>query len=126
MKLAHGIRRHGYRKWYERQLMQSHAHLVLTFLCAIGLMATFEAAWRFRTPLDQWVDLLAGLLCAAIGLWALRRYLNLLAHAEYVASQADCPQCQTYGRLDLMASNASGDEVVVKCRQCGGQWGMTE
>ena len=42
MKLAEGIRKHGFRKWYERELLQSHAHLVLTFLCAIGLFAAFE------------------------------------------------------------------------------------
>jgi hypothetical protein len=36
MKLAEGIRRHGFRKWYERELLQSHAHLVLCFLCVIG------------------------------------------------------------------------------------------
>ena len=37
MKLADGIRKHGFRKWYERELLQSHAHLVLTFLCAMGI-----------------------------------------------------------------------------------------
>jgi hypothetical protein len=29
MKLAEGIRKHGFRKWYERELLQSHAHMLL-------------------------------------------------------------------------------------------------
>ena len=41
--LADGIRRVGFRKWYERELLSSHAHMLLAFLCVIGLMASMEA-----------------------------------------------------------------------------------
>jgi len=122
MKLAEGIRKHGFRKWYERELLQSHAHMVLTFLCVIGLFAAFEAASKFRTLQDQLIDLTAALLCAGIGLWALRRYLRLLTSAEAVANQADCPSCGTYGRLDLVEADATGDEVAVRCRKCSHHW----
>jgi hypothetical protein len=141
MKLQDGIRTHGFRKWYERELLQSHAHLVLAFACAIGLVAAFEAAWRFRGTLDQLTDGVAGLLCGAIGLWALRRYLYLLHHAEAAANQADCPQCKAYGRLEAVEStegkavpppaaaastdNQPGDAllpVAVRCRQCSHRW----
>jgi hypothetical protein len=120
MKLAEGIRKHGFRKWYERELLQSHAHMLLAFLCLIGLFAAFEGAWRFR----DWQDLGTGLLCAALGLWALRRYLTLLSTAEAVAHQADCPRCKAYGRLELLRSDAAGDDVHVRCRQCGHEWDM--
>jgi predicted Zn finger-like uncharacterized protein len=122
MKLADGIRKHGFRKWYERELLQSHAHMVLTFLCVIGLFAAFEAASKFRTLQDQVIDFTAALLCAAIGLWALRRYLQLLNSAEAVANQADCPSCGTYGRLDVVEADAKGEEVAVRCRQCSHHW----
>ena len=122
MKLADGIKKHGFRKWYERELLQSHAHLVLMILCVIGLLAAFEAAWRFRGWQDQVVDLLAGVICAATGLWALRRYLGLLAHAEAAAHQADCSQCKTYGRLELLKSDAESTVVAVRCRKCGHEW----
>lgn len=122
MKLAEGIRKHGFRKWYERELLQSHAHMVLTFLCVIGLFAAFEAASKFRTLQDQLIDLTAAFLCAAIGLWALRRYLRLLTHAEAVANQADCPSCGTYGRLDVVEADATGEEVHVRCRKCNHGW----
>ncbi len=147
MKLQEGIRTHGFRKWYERELLQSHAHLVLAFACAIGLVAAFEAAWRFRGTLDQLTDGVAGIVCAVVGLWALRRYLYLLHHAEAAANQADCPQCKAYGRLEVAAEpdlpspavpapvarpapptstdNQPGDAllpVAVRCRQCQHRW----
>ncbi len=122
MKLAEGIRKHGFRRWYERELLQSHAHLALCFLCALGLFAAFEAAQRFRSWTDQLTDLVAALACFGIGLWALRRYLFLLGHAESVANQADCAQCGTYGRLRLVQSAPADDEVQVCCRQCGNEW----
>jgi predicted Zn finger-like uncharacterized protein len=122
MKLAEGIRRHGFRKWYERELLQSHAHLALTFLCVIGVFAAFEAITSFRSVADQATDVFALLLCGATGLWALRRYLYLLSHAEAVAHQADCPNCDTYGRLELLQSDATGDSVQVRCRHCQHSW----
>jgi predicted Zn finger-like uncharacterized protein len=122
MTLAEGIRRHGFRKWYERELLQSHAHLALTFLCLVGVFAAFEALTRFRSFADQAVDLTTLLLTAGVGLWALRRYLFLLGHAEAAAHQAECSQCQAYGRLDLLQSDASGESVQVRCRGCGHVW----
>ena len=124
MKLADGIQKHGFRKWYERQLLQSHAHLALTFMCMLGVFAAFEAVMRFRTWADQATDIVAILLCAGTGLWALRRYLFLLAYAEATASQAECPKCQAYGRLELLQSDASGEQVQVRCRGCGHHWHM--
>ena len=122
MKLADGIKKHGFRKWYERELLQSHAHLVLLILCVLGLLAAFEAAWRFRGWQDQVLDLFAGVICAATGLWALRRYLGLLSHAELAANQAECPKCQTYGRLELLSSQAESTLVAVRCRKCSHEW----
>ncbi len=122
MTLADGIRKHGFRKWYERELLQSHAHLVLTFLCVVGVFAAFEAAWRFRSLDDQLVDLFAALICGGTGLWALRRYLYLLNHAELAANQADCPHCKAYGRLTLLRPEAQGNCVDVSCRACGHHW----
>lgn len=126
MTLAEGIRKHGFRKWYERELLQSHAHLVLCFLCVIGVFAAFEAASRFRDWNEQILDGAALLLCSAVGLWALRRYLVLLGHAETAAHQAECPACKTYGRLALLQSDASGENVRVQCRQCGQAWRIEE
>ena len=122
MKLADGIRKHGFRKWYERELMQSHIHMALTFVCLIGLMAAFEAATRYRGWVDQAIDIVAILVCSGAGLWSLRRYLYLLMHAESVANQADCPACGTYARFKLVQADATDEKARVCCRQCGHEW----
>lgn len=122
MRLAEGIRKHGFRKWYERQLMRSHAHLVLVLVCMVGILVAMEAALRFRSWTDQIVDGASLLLCTGVGLWALRRYLSLLLRAEGAAKQAECSACRTYGRLDLLQSDASGNRVRVQCRKCGQVW----
>ena len=125
MKLARGVRKHGFRKWYERQLLQSHAHMLLTFLCAIGLLGAFEALGRFRSMQDQLTNIVAILVCAALGLWALRRYLRLLMHAEATAHQANCPHCTTYARFDLEGEDTHDGAIHVCCRVCKHRWTIT-
>jgi hypothetical protein len=122
MRLADGLHKHGFRKWYERQLLRSHGHLALLFLCTVGILGSLEAASSARTLSDRLQDLLTMLLCAAAGLWSLRRYLYLLSHAESVANQADCPACGTYARLKLVSSSPDGHMVDVTCKQCGHGW----
>lgn len=122
MKLSVGIRKHGFRKWYERELLRSHAHMALTFVCMVGLIGAFEAASEFRSWTDQAFDLLAVLVCGGAGLWALRRYLFLLMHAETVAHQADCPSCGTYARFSLVQAETTTERVRVCCRQCSHEW----
>ena len=81
-----------------------------------------EAATRFHSWADQAIDFSAIVVCAAGGLWALRRYLFLLMRAEAIAQQAECPHCQAYGRLDCEAERE--DEVRVRCRRCGHRWSI--
>jgi len=124
--LADGIRRLGFRKWYERELLKSHAHLTLTFLCTVGLLGAFEAASQFRGLQDQMTNAAAIVGSGAIGVWALRRYLYLLMHAESVANQADCPQCGAYARFKLVEGRAEGAGVAVCCRDCTHQWSIAD
>jgi hypothetical protein len=126
MKLAQGIQKHGFRKWYERELLHCHAHLLLTLFCAVGLFAAFEALGRFRSLGDQLTDIIAIALCAGVGLWALRRYLGLLMHAEATARQADCPQCKAYARFKLARENAADGSVLVCCNKCQHQWTISQ
>ncbi len=126
MKLAEGIRKLGFRKWYERELLQGHAHMVLWFLCLIGLVAAIEGSARSHPVGDQLMNLLSIVACAGMGYWAMRRYLYLLGHAETVANQAECPQCRTHGRLDLLRTDVNGDELDVRCRKCGQEWRISD
>lgn len=122
MRLAEGIRRHGFRKWYERELMQSHLHMLLLLFCTIGLLGAFEVFSGSAPLADQMNLVISVLLCAGIGVWSLRRYLYLLMHAEEVANQAVCPQCKAYGRLAVDDADAALQRVRVRCKGCGHAW----
>lgn len=120
MNAATRIRRLGFRKWYERELLHSHANLVLLLLSAIGLLASAEVYDRSLGLLDQLEVIASAIASGVIGVLALRRYLYLLNHAEYVADQAICRHCDSYATFDLIG----GDEPVlrVRCRRCRHEW----
>ena len=122
MDLADGIRKRGFRKWYERTLIRSHGHLVLTLLCAIGVMAAFEVHSRSAPWSDQLFDAAAIVLCGAVGVHSLRRYLYLLTYAERIAHQAVCPNCKTYARFSVTAEDRAAQQLTVRCRQCQHEW----
>jgi formate dehydrogenase maturation protein FdhE len=122
MQLADGIRKHGFRKWYERELLQSHAHMTLAFVCLIAIFAAFEA---MSEGTNQKANVLAIMLCTGVGAWAIRRYVRLLTSAEAVANQADCPSCGTYARFRLIREATAGPDrgaVCVHCKQCEHEW----
>ena len=127
MKLDEGIRKHGFRKWYERELMHSHAHLLLLLACAIGLMTSFAVFSNAASFAQQALDAAAIALLAVVGFWSLRRYFFLLLHAEHVANQAVCSACKTYGRLSLVPGRATQDEsLLVRCRKCQHEWAIVD
>jgi predicted Zn finger-like uncharacterized protein len=126
MQLIEGIRRLGFRKWYERELLQSHAHLALCFLCSVGLFGAVEAATHFTDLSDRVIDTLSIVASGGVGVWALRRYLYLLMHAEHAANQADCPHCGRYARFTLVERQATLPAVTVRCRDCAHQWSIDD
>jgi predicted Zn finger-like uncharacterized protein len=124
MSAVQTIRRLGFRKWYERELLRSHANLVLLLLATIGLLACAEVYRRSAPLVDQLQVLAGGLASAAIGVLALRRYLYRLQHAEYVAEQAVCRRCDTYARFDADEVPGAGSRLKVRCRHCANEWEM--
>lgn len=127
MAIEHSIQKRGFRKWYERELLVGHSHLVLVLLCTLALIGGMEA---FSSQPDGQRVLMAAsvVVSAGIGLWALRRYLFLLMRAELIANQAVCSACQAYGRWTVEGHEA-GDEasdrpvrLQVRCRGCGQRW----
>lgn len=114
------IRRNGFRKWYERELLSSHAYMVLAFLSMIAVVGSMEA---FRGSADgAAVAALFVVLCAAIGAWAVRRYVFLMMRAEQTANQANCPECGAYGRFTLIGQRLPLREVDVRCQRCARDW----
>ena len=119
--LVDSFKRIGFRKWYERQLLSSHAHMVLAFLSVIALVGSMEA---FRTAQGdaQTANVLFVVVCAGIGAWALRRYLFLLMRAEAAANQASCPDCGDYGRFHVIGHRPRLQEIDLRCRKCSRDW----
>jgi hypothetical protein len=122
---ADRVGRSGFRKWYERELLSSHVHLLLCFLSVIALLSSIEA-FRGGSPNEKVTGVVFVIVCAAVGLWALRRYLFLLMHAEGIANQANCPDCGEYGRFTVVATNRDGAETQVCCRKCTHKWVITD
>jgi hypothetical protein len=119
--LAEGIRKVGFRKWYERELMSSHAHMVLAFICTIALIACMELL-QSGSFTEKLLNAAMIFVSGGIGLWALRRYLYLLMHAETLADQANCSICKEYGRLALVAEDRRNGQLLVRCRKCSNEW----
>lgn len=127
--VAEGIRRLGFRRWYERELLSSHAHMVLAVLGAVALLASFEA-FKLGSPAEKLMDTAFIVLAAVITFWALRRYVYLLMHAEELANQANCPHCQTYGLLRLVETPPADPGprrlVPVCCKRCDFRWDLMD
>lgn len=114
------MRRLGFRKWYERELLSGHAHLVLCILSVVAVMASMEL---FRDgPSVRLENAFFVVISGAVGLWALRRYLFLTLRAEEIANQAVCAMCGDYGRFRIIGDHPSRGETEVCCRKCSHQW----
>lgn len=128
MPIATAITQRGFRKWYERELIRSHSHLVLLLLCAVAVLGSLEAFSAGRGD-DRLLMVVSLLVAAAVGAWALRRYLFFLMRAEVIANQASCAQCKAYGRWQVEASQSADSDrpeaaaaMSVCCRKCGHRW----
>lgn len=122
-RLADGVRRFGFRKWYERELLSSHSHLLLCLLCSIALIGILEA-FGGGSRNEKLLNVLLFIACGAIGLWSLRRYLYLLMHAEDVANQANCPNCHAYARFEVLGEDRQQGHTGVRCRGCAHEWNI--
>jgi hypothetical protein len=129
MTPADGIRKLGFRRWYERQLIESHAYFITCFLCMIVVVACLETINFTGEPFAALKSIALVLSAGLLGIFALKRYKNLLDRAEYLAQHSTCPHCNVYGRLQVLEASASrgGDDagnawMRVQCRQCNHRW----
>jgi hypothetical protein len=126
MAIPTDIRRRGFARWYERELLRSHSHLVLLVLCALAALGALEVFFQHGS---QRLLMAASLLVATVvGVWSVRRYLFHLSRAEFLANQASCPACNTYARWTIDASEAADAakgtlaSMTVCCRRCAHHW----
>jgi hypothetical protein len=114
---ARSIGKLGFRKWYERRLIESHAWLITCFLCALGIAASLEGL-SFRRPEALFTLVfvfVAGLVC-----WhALKRYRIIMDEAERLGESAVCGSCNVYGSFKVLGDYP---KMKVRCRKCGNEW----
>jgi hypothetical protein len=136
MTSAEGIEKFGFRRWYERQLIEGHVYLVTCVLSLIAIAVCLEQIdWRApagRTVFLVSVLIAGGVLCVA----SLRRYHFLLLRAESLGEQSSCAQCRTYGVLKVLRAGEDEDRtegspaeadvawIRVRCQRCGHEWRM--
>jgi hypothetical protein len=121
--LAEGIRRFGFRKWYERELIFSHIYLALAIVALAGMLGAIEV-FSGATLLLKLLDAVFVLICGVVVFVSVQGYLLSLTHAESMANQAKCSACKTYGRLDVIAENRRDQTVQVRCKKCGHEWSI--
>lgn len=129
MSPADGIRKLGFRRWYERQLIEGHAWFVTCFLCLILALACAEDLSLKEGGVRALVMLSIIAAAGALGVMALKRYRYLLDRAECIAEQTNCPRCATYGRIQVVGGGLGTDAASsprawmrVQCRHCGNRW----
>jgi hypothetical protein len=140
MDIASRIRRMGFRKWYERQLIESHLAFTTCFLAGITVAACLEALTLAELGWKPALLLAAVFGAVVVGWLSWRRYITVLERAEVYGSRSCCPQCKTYARFEILASGQVAEGpyldpqprplpypwLRVRCRRCGTAWRMPE
>ena len=132
-RIGEEIGRRGFRRWYERQLIESHAYLVTAFLALILLLAGFEAMGELRGSPVYYAAIVGIAAGAGVLMWvAWQRFSVLLARAELFAESAACPRCRAWGKFEVLAAEAVADDdppeagrphwLRVRCKRCAEQW----
>jgi hypothetical protein len=140
MDVASRIRQVGFRKWYERQLIDSHLAFTTCFLSGVVAAACLEEI-SFADIGWKPASLLATVFGAiALGWHSWRRYITVLERAEVYGSRSTCPSCGTYARFEILASGHAAEGpyldsaapplpqpwLRVRCRKCGTAWRMPD
>lgn len=134
MEPALGIRKLGFKRWFERQLIESHVYLVTFFLCLILVIAVFELLESRAGGLERVLMFAAMTGGGALGFVSLNRYISLLFRALRLAERSTCKNCGAYARFSVLDSTRAHIEdtaddrdelwLKVKCTTCGHEWTM--
>ena len=132
MQVTRYIERHGFKRWYERQLIESHAYLVLGFVALILLLSGMELLSDAQAGIGYLIVLSTAAAGGMLVVVAWRRFGVLLARAEHFGEAATCPQCKAWGKFKVLAQESSSLDdppeagrphwLRVRCTQCETIW----
>ena len=97
------IRKRGFRRWHERQLIEAHASLVTAFLSVIVVAVCLDQfQWR-DAGAKPWIMLVLIMASIVLCFKTVTFYFKMLFRAEHFAQQATCGSCKTYGVIEVLA-----------------------
>ncbi len=124
-ELAH-LKRLGFRRWYERQLIDSHVALVLALLAVVLVACGFELVAIGNEALGFILQAVLIFASGIFGWRSLRRYQTVMLRAEWISSNAVCPGCGRFGfKLQSLPTNTGAREpalMQVSCSKCQHRW----
>lgn len=113
------IRTLGFRRWYERQLIESHLWLAACFVSMILVAAGMELL-SLRDGIPEFTFDLSVIGGAGVFGWvSWRRYAAVMLRAEAIGEQASCPACQHYG---FRFGGLDGERIRATCPKCQRHW----
>ncbi len=134
MQVNEYIHRFGFRRWYERQLIESHAYLALGFVALILLLAGVETMGQLTSAVDYILVLMAAAGGGVLLLVAWRRFGVILKRAEQFAETATCPGCGVWGKFVVLRQEVEQAEdppeagrphwLKVRCSKCNQEWDL--
>ena len=142
MELAKEVGKRGFRRWYERQLIESHVYLTTCIFCGLGFAAFFEAYQTSSSSIRAIAMLLASFVSGLIAIHAWRRYREMMVRAQRFADKATCGKCGAYGVLSVTdasriphpvydergvreADDKDAAWLRVQCKHCGHEWAIS-
>ena len=120
MEPADSIGRLGFARWYERRLIEGHAWFASCFLCMVAIAACMEEL-NLRGPLPRLMAYVTLVLAsAAICVYAVIRYQQIMSEAERLGEHATCAACGAYARFKMISASQ------VRCRKCANEWRLID
>jgi hypothetical protein len=129
MSIDDAVRKRGFRRWYERQLIESHAYLVTGVLSLVMMLIAIEYI-EFRESIGNALVLaVIAASGAVLSVFAWKQFNRLLFRAEALAGQAVCATCRAYAKFDVLDARDSSEAISgrclrVRCRKCRHEWSM--
>ncbi|GAA4412327.1 hypothetical protein [Quisquiliibacterium transsilvanicum] len=120
--LLRAIARLGFRRWYERRLIEAHAWLAACFLSMVIVAAGVELLRLRGSAAELILDASLVAAGALLAWFAWRRYATGMYLAAMLGEQAVCPGCERFGfRCDPLQP-PDGRALAVHCARCGRHW----
>jgi hypothetical protein len=128
MTTADRIRKLGFKRWYERTLIESHAYLVMAIFGLILTLGGVETVLQRVSGTSMLLGVVVSLFGVFLVSTGIHRYFSMLMLATGMSAHATCPQCAKYAAFNIKASGVSDVDpngppwLRVRCRKCEHEW----